>query len=115
MQDEDFDLTFPLDLDDNALDLWDQRGPLTDPPLPSEKPTPVSGLLYYVKLQHITGKALTLLYRTRNADSKATAASKTTTLDSLLSDWLKHMPSHLRWSPTSQDPQLIAQTALMCE
>jgi hypothetical protein len=138
MQEEDFDLTDPLDISDEALDEWDRNGKGSPPPTPSTFPTYVSGSKCMINLQRIAGTVLRLLYgmnqENRSAQKTTEAVCK---LDSLLNEcrlfrelsvvstWiliacgsfsgLESVPDHLRWNPTEQDPKWLPQSAAICK
>ncbi|ORY82329.1 fungal-specific transcription factor domain-domain-containing protein [Leucosporidium creatinivorum] len=113
MQEEDFDISDPLDITDEALDAWELNGKSSPPSLPTE-PTLVSGAKCMVALTKIQGRVLRMLYGMKSEEQTAQkTAEAVCLLDSLLNAWLDTVPEHLRWNPLEQDPKFLPQTVAL--
>ncbi|KAM0753042.1 hypothetical protein T439DRAFT_188455 [Meredithblackwellia eburnea MCA 4105] len=118
LQDDESDLSYPIDITDEDLDQWNLQGRMTSPS-PSSEPTAVAGQIMYSKLLKISASIIIKLYRVRLAPvSPARAkelASVVMDLDSALNQWLSEMPSHLKWNPEKLEPQFLVSSAqLQC-
>lgn len=125
-------------MSDEELTEWD----LTRSPLPPTSKNPAApkaydGILCYFRIMKVTSKVTRLLYgqTRRREDSAKSLNDAVCELDSSLNEcacilhlppcyirliWaplkigLADIPSHLRWSPSTQDPRWFRQTAMIC-
>ncbi|KIY44291.1 hypothetical protein FISHEDRAFT_29475, partial [Fistulina hepatica ATCC 64428] len=117
IQEEDFDLEYPLEIDDEYLGmegedegLWQQ---------PADEPSLITSFVWYIKLSGIMGACLRTIYAT--SINKAVAGlfgenweqQVVMRLDSKLNNWINSMPEHLRWDPDHQDPRFLTQSAFL--
>lgn len=84
LQDEDFDLEEPLNIDDKDLDEWNLKGSQFPPPPPPLIPTPIAAIKCLVGLQRIMGRTMRMLYGINRSLSSQKATEAVCELDSQL-------------------------------
>ncbi|KIM80404.1 hypothetical protein PILCRDRAFT_789690 [Piloderma croceum F 1598] len=116
IQDEDFDLEFPLDCDD---EYWEDPDPEKAFKQPPGKPSKVSFFVSYVKLNQILGFALRTIYSINKSKVLLGFVGQqweqhiVAELDSALNRWIDAVPDHLRWDPSREDIQFFNQSAYL--
>ncbi|KAJ7267632.1 fungal-specific transcription factor domain-containing protein [Mycena haematopus] len=110
-RDEDYDLNYPLEVDD---EYWDHPDPEQAFKQPKGKPSLYSFIVSYVKLMEILGTAQKTIYSVkrshRNPGWSQTAVAE---LDSALNQWLDSIPDHLRWDPNREEEPFATQSACL--
>ncbi|KAJ7442286.1 fungal-specific transcription factor domain-containing protein [Mycena latifolia] len=121
IQDEDFDLDFPIDCDD---EYWETPDPAQAFRQPSGKPSRIAAFILYLRLFQVLSFALRTIYSI-NKSKALLGLSKSINsdwehrivveLDSALNKWIDNMPDHLRWNPTHEHAEFFEQSvALHC-
>lgn len=121
IQDEDFDLDYPIDCDDEYWEAPDQAQAFRQPP---GKPSRISAFILYLRLFQVLSFALRTIYSI-NKSRVLLGLSKSTNvdwdhriiveLDSALNKWLAEVPDHLRWNPMHEHADFFEQSvALHC-
>ncbi|TRM65885.1 fungal-specific transcription factor domain-containing protein [Schizophyllum amplum] len=117
IQDEVFDIRYPMECDDeywynpdNPEESWKQ---------PADKPSIVSGFVTYIKLTRMVEIAIRTIY----GINKSGVISKfmgeewernvVRELDSALNRWVENVPEHLRWNPEQPDFRFLNQAAYL--
>ncbi|KIJ08246.1 hypothetical protein PAXINDRAFT_31743, partial [Paxillus involutus ATCC 200175] len=100
MQDEDFDVDYPVECDD---EYWDSEDPNPEQAFkqPPDKPCAMSFFTSSLKLNHILAIALRTIYSIDK--SKVVGQQweqRIAEVDSALNQWIDGVPEHLRWDPT---------------
>ncbi|KAI0090953.1 fungal-specific transcription factor domain-containing protein [Irpex rosettiformis] len=116
IQEEDYDLDLPLDVDD---EYWFTGDPQLDFKQPPGKPSTISFFISSLKLNSILARALRTIYAINK--SKALLGytgpqweeHMVAELDSLLNQWIDTVPDHLRWNPNMKDPTFFKQSAYL--
>ncbi|KAK7005955.1 Zn(2)-C6 fungal-type domain-containing protein [Favolaschia claudopus] len=107
MKDEDYDIDYPVAVDD---EFWDHPDPTKRFKQPEGKPSVYAFMTPYLKLLEILGAAQRTIYSVKRAQrSQATVAE----LDSLLNGWVDTIPDHLRWDPHREDEPFATQSACL--
>ncbi|KAH8107479.1 fungal-specific transcription factor domain-containing protein [Phellopilus nigrolimitatus] len=115
VREEDFDLDFPLEVDD---EYWIPTDP-TQPAFkqPAGKPSFVSCLVCVLKLTQIMAHALRTIYCIDKSKvllglvSDDWQAQIVSQLNTALDEWVETVPEHLRWSPSIKDDLFANQSA----
>lgn len=115
VQDYDFDLKYPADVDDEYWSTGDREKDFQQPV--GKGPSMLAVFIETLKLDHILGAAL----QTIHTHSKGWQKSKEITakyailaeLDSALNSWESHVPQTLKWNPHQSDTRLFKQCALL--
>ncbi|KAH9484876.1 ABC-transporter-regulating transcription factor [Psilocybe cubensis] len=111
LQDEDFDLDLPLEVDD---EYWENGFKQ-----PADKPSSITFFNCYLRLMDILAYAMRLIYpvkRPKNFFGAATQYSEQqiiVELDSTMNNWMDSVPSHLRWNPHCEDELFLKQSAYL--
>ncbi|VDC05616.1 unnamed protein product [Peniophora sp. CBMAI 1063] len=114
VQEEDFDLDFPLCRDDQHIGHQDPRE------LPGQhesRPSYTGYFIWMLKLSQIHGLALRTLYASTKArahynfEGEDWVTRTTAHIDSLLNNWAESVPEHLRWDPKRADDLFFCQSA----
>ncbi|KAI0930432.1 hypothetical protein AcW1_009125 [Taiwanofungus camphoratus] len=116
-RDEDFDLEFPLEVDD---EYWqDSSGEWTFQQ-PREKPSLVTAFVYWAKLAQVSGFALKIVRSIGKAKLNPLgqvgprwSEEKFAQLNELMLEWVASIPEYLKWSSGIQDDVLAAQSATL--
>ncbi|KAF5374528.1 hypothetical protein D9615_009070 [Tricholomella constricta] len=114
IQDEDFDVDFPVECDD---EYWENPDPSKRFKQPPNKPSYITGFILILKLNQV----LTILLRTVYSINKSKISLGfvgpqwdqhiVAELDSALNKWVDSVPDHLRWDPEREDVKLFEQSA----
>ncbi|UOH83806.1 hypothetical protein LQV05_006544 [Cryptococcus neoformans] len=115
IQDYDFDLQYPADVDDEYWSTEDREKDFQQPV--GKGPSMLATFIETLKLDHIVGAAL----QTIHTHSKGWLKPKEITanyavlaeLDSALNDWEKQVPQALKWNPHQSNARLFKQCALL--
>ncbi|KDN52186.1 hypothetical protein K437DRAFT_34553 [Tilletiaria anomala UBC 951] len=115
IQDEDFDVAEPLDIDDDVIYEASKNG--TVPVQPDGRPSKFSAFITSLKLQTIVGRALRTIYAIGKAKAmRGFAGWKwdqfiVAELDSALNQWLDTVPEHLHFNPSESDETILMNSA----
>ncbi|KAL0956386.1 hypothetical protein HGRIS_002533 [Hohenbuehelia grisea] len=107
IQDEDFDLDLPIEVDDEYWEHSDPKQAFTQPP---GKPCRVTAFILALKLCEVLASALRTIYSTNVTKLFAGLATPNweqrivSELDSVLNKWVDSVPDYLRWDPVREDP-----------
>ncbi|EJD49559.1 hypothetical protein AURDEDRAFT_161117 [Auricularia subglabra TFB-10046 SS5] len=118
IQDEDFDLDLPLEVDDDCWDLSDPSHPLLHPQ-PAGRPSVISYFVCHMKLSQILAFALRTIYSINKSKILLGFVGPqweqhiVAELDSALNKWIDSVPDHLRWDPNREELQWFDQSALL--
>ncbi|KAF8650393.1 hypothetical protein AX16_005201 [Volvariella volvacea WC 439] len=108
VQDEDFDVDFPIDCDDEYWDTWKQ---------PEGKPSYVTAFNRHLKLCEVLAFATRTLYATKKSKKLSGMIGEqweqhiVRELDSALNRWLDSLPEHLKWDPHRTNSIFYRQSA----
>ncbi|KAK6992172.1 fungal-specific transcription factor domain-containing protein [Favolaschia claudopus] len=117
IQDEDFDLDFPLDVDD---EYWETPDPAQAFQQPKGKPSRISAFIAHLRLCQVCSFALRTVYAINkskylfglsNGDDSEWERHIITELDSALDKWVNELPDHLRWNPKHENLEFFEQSA----
>ncbi|KAF5371633.1 hypothetical protein D9758_003376 [Tetrapyrgos nigripes] len=117
MQLEDFDLEYPLEVDD---EYWeDPKRPFVQPP---EIPSTISGWVHYLKLMEIMGLVQRGIYSVRRlpwndygipADDPEYDQKTVVLLDSALNQWIDSTPEHVKWDKHRKNDSFFNQSVML--
>ncbi|KAF9069865.1 fungal-specific transcription factor domain-containing protein [Rhodocollybia butyracea] len=115
---DDFDLELPVDCDQ---DYWENDDPEKMFVQPPGKPSLVSFWIHYTKLQQIAAAVHRLIYPIKKLDvwrrmgitGRAWHQKAVTELDSLLNQWVDHIPEHLKWGTNRGDSVFSRQCVFL--
>ncbi|KAJ7833497.1 fungal-specific transcription factor domain-containing protein [Mycena leptocephala] len=119
IQDEDFDLEFPIDCDD---EYWEAPDPAQAFQQPKGKPSLISAFIAYLRLCQVISFTLRTIYsiskskvllglsKSNTGDLESRIVAE---LDSALNQWIDQLPDHLRWNPTHENPEFFEQSAAL--
>ncbi|KAJ7760594.1 fungal-specific transcription factor domain-containing protein [Mycena metata] len=119
IQDEDFDLDFPIDCDD---EFWETAEPERAFQQPKGKPSYISAFIAHLRLHQILSFALRTIYSINNSkvllglskgDDSDWEHRIVVELDSALNKWFDDLPDHLRWNPTNEHLDFFEQSAVL--
>ncbi|KIK82329.1 hypothetical protein PAXRUDRAFT_153943 [Paxillus rubicundulus Ve08.2h10] len=117
IQDEDFDLDFPVECDD---EYWEDPNPDQAFEQPPDKPSTMSFFTSYLKLNHILAFALRTIYSINKSKVLLGFVGQqweqhiVAELDSALNQWIDAVPEHLRWDPTGDvNPPFFMQSSAL--
>ncbi|KAJ7629448.1 fungal-specific transcription factor domain-containing protein [Mycena polygramma] len=109
--DDDYDLDYPLEVDD---EYWEASDPGLAFKQPPERPSIVSYFTAYLKLMEIIGMAQKTIYLVNQKNRTEEWIQDTVvSLDSALNNWIDSIPVHLRWDPHMEDPVFATQSAVL--
>ncbi|GJE89788.1 Zn(II)2Cys6 transcription factor [Phanerochaete sordida] len=111
IQDEEFDLDYPIECDDEYWVTDDPQQAFKQPP---GKPAMVIHFIQSLKLTEIHTRALRTIYSlqgARDLQDPQRAQQMVADLDSDLNKWEASIPEHLRYSPTREDNPYASQAA----
>ncbi|KAF8557065.1 hypothetical protein OG21DRAFT_1435731 [Imleria badia] len=103
IQDEDFDLDFPIDCDD---EYWEHPDPQQAFKQPPDKPSTIAFFISFLKLNNILSFAHRTIYSINKSKILLGFVGQqweqhiVAELDSSLNKWIDEVPDHLRWDPT---------------
>ncbi|PCH43649.1 hypothetical protein WOLCODRAFT_138497 [Wolfiporia cocos MD-104 SS10] len=115
-REEDFDLDWPLEVDD---EYWENEDPHLAFQQPEGKPAIVTAFVYWAKLSRISAFVLRTLYalgRSKQPLGLVGPRWREETLSLLngaMLEWIDSLPSHLKWSTTMEDDIFTSQSALL--
>ncbi|KAH7097398.1 fungal-specific transcription factor domain-containing protein [Auriculariales sp. MPI-PUGE-AT-0066] len=120
IQDEDFDLDLPLEVDDDCWDLAaaDSNYPLKNQQ-PATRPSDVSFFVCHMKLSQILAFALRTIYSINKSKILLGFVGPqweqhiVAELDSALNKWIDSVPDHLRWDPNREELKWFNQSATL--
>ncbi|KAF7967970.1 hypothetical protein HWV62_32437 [Athelia sp. TMB] len=116
LQDEDFDLDFPVDCDD---EYWDHPDPALAFKQPPGKPSKITFFIIYLKLLQVLAFALRTIYSINKSKIMLGFVGPkweqhiVAELDSALNKWIDSVPDHLRWDPHREDMEFFNQSAYL--
>ncbi|GJE89798.1 Zn(II)2Cys6 transcription factor [Phanerochaete sordida] len=111
IQDEDFDIDYPIECDD---EYWLADDPRDAFKQPAGKPSIVSHFIWHLKLLRVNGRAIRTIYSLQSGkvlDDPESAQQVVAGLDSELNEWIDSLPEHLRYDPAREDLPFAAQAA----
>ncbi|KAF5322742.1 hypothetical protein D9619_002011 [Psilocybe cf. subviscida] len=115
IQDEDYDIDFPIECDD---EYWDPPSGNPDDAFkqPPGKPSYITAFVCALKLAQILGLSLRTLYATRKAKALSGMVGGeweqriVAELDSSLNKWRDSVPGFLQWDPEREDSAFFHQS-----
>ncbi|CAK5283073.1 unnamed protein product [Mycena citricolor] len=114
IQDEDFDLDFPIECDD---EFWETEDPALAFRQPKNRPSTICGFNAFLRLSQVLSFALRTLYSTIKSKAlfsltkdKSWSSRIVAELDSALDKWLRELPEHLRWSSIMENEEFFQQS-----
>lgn len=116
VQDEDFDVESPLEVDDKYLIDGEQD---SVPTQPASKPAGISGFVSSLKLDEIMGRTLRTIYAIGKAKVSRGLVGKgwdqfiVAEIDSSLNQWLDTVPKHLRYNPSEKNDEWLLQSSML--
>ncbi|KZV69843.1 hypothetical protein PENSPDRAFT_651985 [Peniophora sp. CONT] len=117
IQEEDFDLDLPIDVDD---EYWDNPDPAQMFKQPPGRPSRMGFFIGLIKLGRVLGVALRSIFSMNPRSNilleligKGWEQRIITALDSALNEWVDNIPAHLKWDPTRTDPVFTLQSGVM--
>ncbi|KAL1718460.1 fungal-specific transcription factor domain-containing protein [Schizophyllum commune] len=117
MPDEDFDIRYPMDVDDEYW--YNPERPEESWKQPADKPSKVACFIQYIKLSRITEVAIRTIYGTNKYGflkkfmGEGWERDFVQELDSALNQWMDEMPRYLQWDPEQPDHQLMNQAVFL--
>ncbi|KAF5338524.1 hypothetical protein D9611_013298 [Ephemerocybe angulata] len=110
LQDEDFDLDLPLEVDD---EYWESGFSQ-----PEGQPSSMAYFNSYLSLMDILAYAMRLIYSTKRSKfaRKGSERSEQETiaeLDAAMNSWMDSVPEHLRWNAQHKSPLFIKQSSAL--
>ncbi|KAI5115861.1 hypothetical protein M0805_001580 [Coniferiporia weirii] len=116
IQDEDFDLDLPLEVDD---EYWEHPDPAKAFKQPTGIPCSTSFFNSFLKLNQILAFALRTIYSINKSKILLGFVGPqweqhiVAELDSALNKWIDTVPDHLRWDPHRENPLHFKQSATL--
>ncbi|KAJ7765439.1 fungal-specific transcription factor domain-containing protein [Mycena maculata] len=119
IQDEDFDLDFPIDCDD---EYWETPDPAQAFHQPRGKPSRVAAFIAYLRLCQVLSFTLRTVYSIDKSkvllglsknDNNDWDHRVIVELDSALNKWIDEMPDHLRWNPLNEHAEFFEQSVML--
>ncbi|KAK1218475.1 hypothetical protein PQX77_018801 [Marasmius sp. AFHP31] len=116
VDEENFDLDLPMDIDD---EYWENDNPSLAFRQPEGKPSKVASFIHWLSLTDIIAFALRTIYTVRPssvlmAEMKPPSSEDIVKqLDDLLTTWIDKVPEHLRWSEDTQDHVISNQSTML--
>ncbi|KAJ9092550.1 hypothetical protein QFC21_006781 [Naganishia friedmannii] len=115
MNAEDYDVDYPLEVDD---EYWDTGDSATDFVQPVDKPCKISMFVCLLRLVNIIGRAMKMIYpvnrEASGKDNDPKAQERMIAgLDSSLFSWLDSVPEQLRWDPQREDNVFFEQSCVL--
>ncbi|KZT39109.1 hypothetical protein SISSUDRAFT_1003901 [Sistotremastrum suecicum HHB10207 ss-3] len=113
IQDEDFDIEMPLEVDD---EFWEHPDPDKAFKQPSDRPSMISYFNSFLKLNQILAFALRTIYSINKSKILLGFVGPqweqhiVAELDSALNKWIDSVPDHLKWDPQREDPLFFDQS-----
>ncbi|PFH50026.1 hypothetical protein AMATHDRAFT_75846 [Amanita thiersii Skay4041] len=116
IQDEDFDLDMPLEVDD---EYWEHPDPEQRFRQPPDKPSLVTAFNLYLKLNQVLAFSLRTIYSINKSKILLGFVGQqweqhiVAELDSALNKWVDTVPDFLRWDPNRDDDQFFQQSVAL--
>ncbi|KAF9268935.1 hypothetical protein L218DRAFT_954359 [Marasmius fiardii PR-910] len=116
IDEENFDLDPPLDVDD---EYWENNDPFLAFQQPAGKPSGVTSFILWLSLTDIIAFALQTLYCVRPTGGlmehmkPPTSEDLVKQLDNSLTTWIDKIPKHLKWAEDMQDHVTSNQSAML--
>ncbi|CAA7269968.1 unnamed protein product [Cyclocybe aegerita] len=116
IQDEDYDLDFPIDCDD---EYWEHPDPKKRFKQPPNKPSSMTAFILKLKLMHIMNCCIRGVYSISKINEWCGLVGNkwkeriVMELDSSLNKWLASVPEYLAWDPHRENLQLFNLSASM--
>ncbi|KAF8896036.1 fungal-specific transcription factor domain-containing protein [Infundibulicybe gibba] len=116
IQDEDFDVEMPLEVDD---EYWDHPDPSQRFLQPANKPSLITAFSLSIRLSHVLAIALRTIYAINKSKillgfvGKEWEQHLVAELDSALNQWVDSVPDHLRWDPGRENSDFFGQSTLL--
>ncbi|GJE89778.1 fungal specific transcription factor domain-containing protein [Phanerochaete sordida] len=111
IQEEDFDVDYPIECDD---EYWLTDNPQNAFKQPPRKPSSMAYFNWYLKLTQIQARALRTIYSLQGSKALGdpeNAQRCVADLDSELNQWAASLPEHLKYDATRDDIPFAAQAA----
>ncbi|RDB28769.1 Activator of stress genes 1 [Hypsizygus marmoreus] len=114
IQDEDFDVDFPVECDD---EYWDNPDPAQRFKQPPNKPSIITAFNLYLKLLQVLAIVLRTIYSINKSKILLGFVGQqweqhiVAELDSALNKWVDTVPDFLRWDPTREDMRFFTLSA----
>ncbi|EKM58714.1 uncharacterized protein PHACADRAFT_193830 [Phanerochaete carnosa HHB-10118-sp] len=111
IQEEDFDVDYPIECDDEYWEMDDPQLAFKQPP---GKPSYTASFNCMIRLMHIHAYCLRGLYSLRGSkllSDPQRAQELVSELDSELNRWLDSIPEHLKWDPHQPNDLWASQSA----
>ncbi|KAF8315630.1 hypothetical protein DL93DRAFT_2033282, partial [Clavulina sp. PMI_390] len=119
-QDEDFDLEFPVEVDDEYWSAPEYEGAsVSAPRQPTGMPSKISSFVASLKLYQIIALALRTLYSIdkskalRGLTGEKRDEHIISELESRMHQWVDTIPEHLKWDPNRQKGVHFVQSAIL--
>ncbi|KAJ7334168.1 fungal-specific transcription factor domain-containing protein [Mycena albidolilacea] len=121
IQDEDFDLEFPIDCDDEYWP-WETSDPTQAFKQPKGKPSLISAFIANLRLCQVLSFALRTIYSINKSKFLLGLSNDNNNdwehrivkeLDLALNQWIDEMPDHLRWNPSHEHADFFEQSHLL--
>ncbi|KAF8315656.1 hypothetical protein DL93DRAFT_846798 [Clavulina sp. PMI_390] len=115
-QDEDFDLDFPIEVDDEYWSVPEEGAPIPTPHQPTGVPSKISAFVAALKLYQIMALAVRTIYAINKSKALLGFAGEkweqqiVSELDSRMNKWIDAVPAHLKWDPNRQDEVHFTQS-----
>ncbi|KAF9001492.1 fungal-specific transcription factor domain-containing protein [Cyathus striatus] len=116
IQDEDFDVDYPLEVDD---EYWDHPDPAMRFKQPPGKPSSVTFFNLFLRLHQVLAFTLRTIYSINKSKILLGFVGQqweqhiVAELDSALNKWVDSVPDHLRWDPSRENLQHFNQSVLL--
>ncbi|KAI0033780.1 fungal-specific transcription factor domain-containing protein, partial [Vararia minispora EC-137] len=117
IQDEEFDLEYPIDCDD---EYWTPEDPAKAFKQPPGKPSKVSYFISILRLNRILGMAMRTIFATTNKTNLLLeligpqwVQRVVSAIDSALNEWADSVPEHLKWNPGCEETIWMLQSSCL--
>ncbi|KAH7097069.1 fungal-specific transcription factor domain-containing protein [Auriculariales sp. MPI-PUGE-AT-0066] len=118
--DEAFDITFPLQFDDESWDIDNlaDKYPLKRGKLEGQ-PCAAGFLVFQIRLSLVLGTALRTVYSINRSRllmgfiGPEWEQQVIVKLEGLLNDWVASLPDYLKWAPDGMDPRWLDRSAIL--
>ncbi|KAF8625882.1 hypothetical protein AX15_005149 [Amanita polypyramis BW_CC] len=116
IQDEDFDVDYPLEVDD---EYWEHPDPEQRFKQPPGKSSLITAFNLYLKLSQLLAFTLRTIYAINKSKMLLGFVGGqweqhiVAELDSALNKWVDSVPDHLRWDPNREHPLFFQQSVIL--
>ncbi|KAF5380801.1 hypothetical protein D9757_007124 [Collybiopsis confluens] len=115
---DDFDLELPIDCDQEHWEGSEENESFAQP---AGKPSLSSFWIHYIRLLQIAAATHRLIYPIKKLDvwrrmgitGRAWHQRAVMEIDSLLNQWVDHIPEHVKWDPNRKDPVSKQQSVIL--